>query len=246
MTIHASQEGQAPSTTPVQTPGGLTGLLLKLPWNRWLAAKIGLKWFKRLLYGSWAFIGLVIVLSFVATALLAHSVNSSISQPTGPVPPAQASAPATPSVQPLPSLPPMGPVASASMTQMAVQLANLRQEAFCNGGAKGQAMLDQVWAYHSEPHPLSFSLQNAYNPYELASKKPHSTYSRDLQQMQSGVGCNGAVQASLMKVTESYSAGDTTRVVVSQFLDGQPRRIIDAYTAVYILINGRWHIDQMH
>jgi hypothetical protein len=227
MTIHLSQEGQAPSTTPAPQRS---------------------KWIKRIVWGSLATLAVIGVFTLLMTLLFVHGVSKSItplspqSQPTA----QQPSASSPPSAESLPVLPPSGPTASTPMKQMAVQLANLRQEAFCTGGAKGQAMLDQVWAYHGQPRPLQFSLQNAYNAFELAPKRPHSTYSRDLQQLKSGVGCNGVVAASLMKVTESYDASGPSRVVVSQFVDGHPSRVIDAYTAVYIQINGRWHIDQMH
>lgn len=195
---------------------------------------------------------LIMVASLVLIAALnggAGSPNAGSNVPATQQTPA-VQQPATTGVQPG-SL--TGPGTTSTPVQIARQIANIRREAFCTGGAKGQAMLDQVWESHANPKPLPYELQDAQNPNALALTQPHSTYAADSQEMRIsdtegsyGANCNFVRPASEMTVTESYPVSNTTWVICSVFLTPVEQRLVDGYTAVYDLVDGHWLINQMH
>lgn len=143
----------------------------------------------------------------------------------------------------------IGPPASATPEEMVKRLDDIRRQAFCEGYAKGAPLLDQFWAYRGAPKPFAFGpLLSAADPNENAPAAPHSTYAKDLSDLQGETQstCSHVFPSSDMVVVESYPIGSTQRVVATLFKVGPDHRVRDGYTAIYDLIDGHWFVDQMH
>ena len=146
-------------------------------------------------------------------------------------------------------LPLLAPPESDNPTVMAKKIAQLRRDAFCAGGNKGNQIINQVWASHDDPKPLAYSIESAYDTAVLAPSKPSHTFATDINDIKSeesapGNGCNFGQRGSLMTVVDSYLGATNERVVVSVWMLGS--HFVDGYTGVYDLIDGHWYINQLH